>query len=266
MAMASPMAVITLTTDFGASEYVAQMKGVILGIDPNARIVDISHEISSHSVIEGAFVMMSSVPHFKHAVHVGVVDPGVGGKRAPIVFHCEKGLLVGPDNGLLYPAAQRLGLDACYEITNPEATWISKEHEVSDTFHGRDIFAPVAARLALGMKPREVGPRKNRFVRLDIMRCKLTPREASGIVLRVDRFGNVITNIPKAALKSKRSAEASVGRKTFKVRVVRTYSDGKPGELLALASSSGLVELSARECQANEILNAIPGKKVRLVF
>jgi hypothetical protein len=258
------MATITLTTDFGASEYVAQMKGVLMGIYPEARIVDISHDIATHSIIEGAYVMMTTVPHFKYAVHVGVVDPGVGGKRAPIVFHCERGILVGPDNGLLVPAAERLGLDACFEITNPDATWISKDHDVSDTFHGRDIFAPVAARLALGMKPREVGPQKKRFVKLDIMKCKVTPTEATGLVVRVDRFGNVITNIPRSALKARGAVEVSVGKTSYKAKAVRTYSDGKKGELLALASSSGLVELSVRDGRAAEMINAVPGDKFRL--
>jgi len=260
------MAIITLTTDFGASEYVAQMKGVLLGIYPEARIVDISHDIAQQSIIEGAFVMMSSVPHFRHAVHVGVVDPGVGGKRAPIVFHCEKGILVGPDNGLLVPAAERLGLDACYEITNPEATWISKDHEVSDTFHGRDIFAPVAARLALGMKPRHVGPQKKRFVKLDIMKCRVSSNEATGLIVRVDRFGNVITNIPKAALKAKGIVEVSIGKTSYKAKAVHTYSDGKKGELLALASSSGFIELSLREGRASDRMGAVPGDKVRFEF
>lgn len=260
------MAIITLTTDFGSSEYVAQMKGVILGICPESRIVDIAHDIAPGSIIEGAFVMMSSVPHFKHAVHVGVVDPGVGGARAAIVLQCERGILVGPDNGLLVPAAEKLGLETCYEVKNPDAIWISKDHEVSDTFHGRDIFAPVAARLACGMRPREVGPQKKRFVRIELMNSEVTAKGATGLILRADRFGNVITNIPKGALKGRSTVEVSVGRKRLNARAVRTYSDGRSGELLALASSSGLIELSLNGGRAQDKLTASPGKKLLLRF
>jgi len=260
------MAIITLTTDFGSSEYVAQMKGVILGICSEARIVDIAHDIAPGSIIEGAFVMMSSVPHFKHAVHVGVVDPGVGSARAAIVLQCERGILVGPDNGLLVPAAEKLGLETCYEIKNPDATWISKDHEVSDTFHGRDIFAPVAARLACGMRPREVGPQKKKITRIDIIGSKVTSKGAAGLILRVDRFGNVITNIPKKALKGRSSVEVSIDKKWLRARAVRTYSDGRPGELLVLASSSGLIELSVNGGRAQEKLTASPGKKIQLRF
>jgi S-adenosyl-L-methionine hydrolase (adenosine-forming) len=264
------MKLITLTTDFGRSEYVAQMKGVILGIAPEARIIDITHDIGPQSLIEGAFVMMTSVAHFKRAVHVGVVDPGVGSPRRAVVFDCERGILVGPDNGLLVPAAEKLGLGACYEITDPKATFISDDHEVSDTFHGRDIFAPVAARLACShIIPKDVGARIRDFVKHDIMDCKISSTKASGMIVRVDHFGNIITNLPRFILKkvpATGNLEVLVGEKRVSARAVRTYSDGKPGELLILGSSSGFVELSMTLGRAGDTLRAHPGDYVELLF
>jgi S-adenosylmethionine hydrolase len=264
------MKLITMTTDFGRSEYVAQMKGVILGIAPEARIVDITHDIRPQSLIEGAFVMMTSVVHFKRAVHVGVVDPRVGSSRRAVVFDCERGILVGPDNGLLVPAAETLGLGACYEITNPEATFISDGHEVSDTFHGRDIFAPVAARLANShIIPKEVGLRIKDFVKHDIMECNISSTKASGMIVRVDHFGNMITNLPRFILKKVPSSghlEVLIGAKRVTARVARTYSDGKPGEMLLLVSSSGFIEIAMVKGRATDSISAFPGASVEIKF
>ena len=264
------MKFLTLTTDFGCSEYVAQMKGVILGIAPELHIIDISHEIGPQSIIEGAFVMMTSVVHFKRAVHVGVVDPGVGSSRRAVVFDCERGILVGPDNGLLVPAAEKLGLGPCYEIRDMKAAFISDEHEVSETFHGRDIFAPVAARLAHGyIIPKDVGPRVNDFVKLDIMNCKISSTKATGMIVRVDHFGNMVTNLPRYLLKkvpASGNLVVLVGEKRAMARAVRTYSDGNLGELLVLVSSSGFVELSITNGRATDIISAHPGDPVELRF
>jgi S-adenosylmethionine hydrolase len=264
------MKLITLTTDFGRSEYVAQMKGVILGIAPKVWIIDIAHDIGAQSVIEGAFVMMTSVVHFKDAVHVGVVDPGVGGSRRAVVFSCKRGILVGPDNGLLGPAAHKLGLEACYEISDTKVTFISKDHEVSDTFHGRDIFAPVAARLAQGdIVPQDVGGCIRDFVKLDIMDRTVSSAKATGMIVRVDHFGNMITNLPKTVLNNIPASgiiEVLVGKKRMPARVVRTYSDGRPGELLVLSSSSSFVELSMTKGRATDTINAYPGDIVGINY
>jgi len=264
------MKFITLTTDFGSSEYVAQMKGVILGIAPEVHIIDITHDIRPQSLIEGAFVMMTSVVHFKRAVHVGVVDPGVGSSRRAVVFDCEHGILVGPDNGLLVPAAEKLGLGACYEITDSKATYISDSHEVSDTFHGRDIFAPVAARLANSyIIPKDVGARIKDFVKHDIMDCKISSTKASGMIVRVDHFGNMITNLPRFILKKVPASgflEVLIGETRVIARVARTYADGKPGELLVLVSSSGFVELSMAKGHATDRISGFPGASVEIKF
>jgi len=148
-------AIVTLTTDFGAGEYIGAMKGAILTVDPEATIVDIDHSIRPHDIRHGAYVLYAAVPYYPFAAHVGVVDPGVGTKRRAIVCVCEGAFLVGPDNGLLIPAARRLGLKEVREITNRKLG----RPELSDTFHGRDLFAPVAAHLMSGTKVKEWGPR-----------------------------------------------------------------------------------------------------------
>jgi S-adenosylmethionine hydrolase len=262
------MAIITLLTDFGRSEYVAQMKGVIHGIDPDARIVDITHDISPQNIFEGAFVLMSTVPHFKDAVHVAVVDPGVGSDRPAIAIECENGVLVGPDNGLLFPASKKLGLVACYEITNERVM----ATEVSDTFHGRDIFAPAAAHISAGTRVSEVGGiRKGEdMVLLDVEWHKVTSTRAEGRVGRVDRFGNIITNIPRASIEGKLAAgrplNIEAGGEKARARFVRTYSDGEAGEMVSLFSSSGYLEISVRDGSARGHLSIGPGDIVVIRF
>ena len=146
--------IITLTTDFGPGEYVGAMKGSILSVDPEATIVDIDHNIRPHDVRHGAYVLYSAVPYYPFAAHVGVVDPGVGTKRRAILCVAEGAFLIGPDNGLLIPAARRLGIKEVREITNRKLG----RPELSDTFHGRDLFGPAAAHLLSGAKVKDVGP------------------------------------------------------------------------------------------------------------
>lgn len=153
---------ITLTTDFGLGEYTAAMKGVILGINSQGKIIDINHKITAQNIKEAAYVMYSAVPYFPWAVHVGVVDPGVGTDRKGIVIQCENGLLVGPDNGLLIPCARKLGIRKIYEISNKKYM----NDVISNTFHGRDIFAPAAAYLSIGISAEEMGEEISDFWKL----------------------------------------------------------------------------------------------------
>ena len=262
------MKVITLTTDFGHSEYVAQMKGVIHGIAPQARIVDISHDITPQNVIEGAFVLMTTLPYFKAGIHVAVVDPGVGSARRAILIECQRGVLVGPDNGLLVPAARKMGIKACYHILNKDLML----REVSSTFHGRDIFAPVAAHVMTGIEPKEVGmPISERsLVGLDIELHEMGETWAKGMVMRVDRFGNVITNIPEAVigprLQKGREIGIHIGEKESLARPMTTYDNGERGEMLALFSSSGHLEIGVREGSAKARLDARPGDRILIKF
>jgi len=237
--------IITLTTDFGDQSYVAAMKGRILRATPEAMIVDISHSITPHNIHEGAYILWSTLPHFPKAIHVGVVDPGVGTERRCVVMECEMGVLVGPDNGLLWPAASRLGFIGAFEC---ETNRFPDLKEVSKTFHGRDIFAPMAAGLAYGLKPKDVGPRVLDPVRLDLFETIHGGREFECAVLHKDHFGNLILNVIaeefKEAFEPFESITFSFDGKSYSVPFVGTYGDTKPGTLLCTISSSGLLEIS----------------------
>lgn len=254
--------IYTLTTDFGPGEYVGAMKGVLLALDPDATVVDVDHTIRPQDVRHGAYVLRSVAPHYPFAVHIGVVDPGVGTKRRAIVAVCESAFLVGPDNGLLMPAAKRLGLKEVREITNRALL----AREVSDTFHGRDVFAPVAARLMTGTKVREVGPAIRDPVDLDFGKPKPVPGGYEGGVITHDRFGNVITNIPREAVdkrwKTGDSLRVSLGGYDATVRLVRTYAEVASGDFLATYASSGFLEIARRNGSAAAQLGTAPGAPV----
>lgn len=253
---------ITLMTDFGLTEYVAQMKGVIHGINPQVAVIDLCHDVSPQNIFEGAFTLMNTVKHFVGGIHVAVVDPGVGGPRAPIVIECERGVLVGPDNGLLFPAATLLGFRACYEITNRELM----APLVSDTFHGRDIFAPVAAHISKGVAPSEAGPAREGLEKFVVEGYLVGGGRIKGRVGRVDQFGNIITNVPRAAVEA--SLEEGMpllietGGAKSGARFVRTYREGEVGEMVALLSSSGHLEVSVRNGSARDVLGCKAGDEI----
>ncbi len=192
------MVIISLLSDFGLDDpYVAEMKGVILTANPDLKIVDVSHGIERHNVAMGSFILETALSYFpKGSIHVAVVDPGVGTERLPLVVDCKKGILVGPDNGLLVRAAKRLGLNAAYQIDSRRF----EGEKVSFTFHGRDIFARTAARLAAGLKPNVVGAEVKRLVELDIPTVSISNGRASCTVLYVDSFGNVILNLAEESI------------------------------------------------------------------
>jgi S-adenosylmethionine hydrolase len=254
--------IVTITTDFGAGEYVGAMKGAILSVDPEATVIDIDHMIRPHDIRHGAYVMYSAVPYYPFASHVGVVDPGVGTKRRAIVCVCEGAYLVGPDNGLLIPAARRLGLKQVHQITNRK---LGRE-ELSDTFHGRDLFAPVAAHLTSGTKVKDVGPVINDFIDLDFGQPRKRPGGFEGVVITYDRFGNVVTNIPKNVVEKTWAfgdhLTVTVGGYEMTVSLVRSYAMVSPGQFLATLSSSGFLEISRRESNAASQLEAAPGMPV----
>ncbi len=256
--------IYTLTTDFGPGEYVGAMKGALLSIDPDATIVDIDHGIRPQDIRHGAYVLLTALPHFPFAAHLGVVDPGVGTARRGLVAVCEGALLVGPDNGLLIPAARRLGLKEVREITNRKL--LAKE--VASTFHGRDVFAPVAAHLLTGTKVKEVGPAIRDFVELDFGEPKVLPEGLEGVVLTTDRFGNIITNVPRTAVERRwkigSSLHVSLGGYEAPLPLVATYGEVAAGEFLATFSSSGFLEIARREGNAAFQLHISPGLPVVL--
>ncbi|MCL7415714.1 MAG: S-adenosyl-l-methionine hydroxide adenosyltransferase family protein [ANME-2 cluster archaeon] len=244
------MAVISMLSDFGHL-YPAQMKAVILRINPSAVLVDISHHIPAQGIKAGAFALMVSAPYFPEGtVHLAVVDPGVGTSRRPIVVESGAHLFVGPDNGLLIPAAFKLSQDfKVWEITNPELFLI-----LSSTFHGRDIFAPVAARLSLGMAASDVGNEIADFVELDLGTLQVIDGKVRGQVVYVDSFGNVITNIPGEFVIKRFKFGDMLDICGTTMPFVHTYISVKEGAPLALVGSHGYLEISVNLGNAVELL------------
>ena len=253
------MSLITLLSDFGPGKYVAAMKGVILSINPEVRLIDVDHGISPQNIREGAFVLASVVPYFPAGIHVAVVDPGVGGPRKPLVIQGERGLLIGPDNGLLLPAAARLGEWKAYELSN-EAY---QRKEVAETFHGRDVFAPAAGHLSLGVPPSEMGERVSSPVELDFGDYEVTEDTVRGEILFEDRFGNLITNVPGQGLPTWVTFEGQYVLEaggTHEVPFVRTYSAHEPGKALLTISSDGYLEIAVNWGHAREIVGVGAGE------
>ncbi len=252
------MSLITLLSDFGPGKYVAAMKGVILSINPEARIVDIDHDVSPQNVLEGSFALASAVNYFPEALHVAVVDPGVGSSRRPLVVECERGLLVGPDNGLLFPAAQVLGFEGAFEVKE-EKYCLPK---ASSTFHGRDVFAPVAAHLSLGVAPESVGPPVRDMMELHFGTYHVSELEVKGEVVFEDRFGNLITNVPAEALPTwlapGRTAEVELAD-TRELPFHQNYASGEEGEPLLTISSDGFLEIAVNRGRASNLLQARQG-------
>ena len=246
---------ITLTTDFGEGSYVAQMKGVILSLCPDARMVDITHHVSAGDVREGAYLLECTVPAFaEDSVHLAVVDPGVGTDRRALAVRFARRTLVAPDTGLLTPFLEVA--DEVHEITE-ERLFLP---EVSPTFHGRDIFAPVAAHLAGGELLATVGPA------LDGEPVKLDDLHAEGevgLVLHVDRFGNLVTNFPSEALLDRPDAFLSGPGAVVKSRA-RTFDEAAAGEPFLYAGSGGRLEVAVPRGSAAAALEWDRGTELRL--
>ena len=262
--MNSPKAppIIALLTDFGTRDhFVGVMKGVIAGICPQARIIDISHDIEPQNVAQGAFVLHVSRRYFPdETVFVCVVDPGVGTERRPVAVRAGGSWFAGPDNGLLYPEWEsrtpRVD-DAIVELDNPDF-WLE---DVSGTFHGRDIFAPVAAHLALGVAATEMGAYVTDLVGLSIAKPKpLDDGSTQLVVLHVDRFGNLVTNMRSDALPHQRSSVTfSIGG----VEAAGVQANFASSEkLIAVAGSSGYIELAVPGGSAAEALDSGLGATV----
>ncbi len=246
------MPLISLTTDFGGL-YPAAMKAVILGINPDVRIVDITHSIRRAGIREGAFALYSLVRYFPQGtVHIGVVDPGVGTSRRALAVKAgstgKKQFFVCPDNGLLIPAARRLGEMEVYEITNSE---LMLKSGVSATFHGRDIFAPVGAYLSKGIPIETVGPRISNFVDLDFGNFGIDGPFLIGEVIFADSFGNVITNIPEDTILKFSSFGSQVEVNGRRVPFVQTYAFVRQEEPLILVGSHGFLEIAVNKGNAS---------------
>jgi len=247
---------ISLLTDFGlADTYVGQLKGAILSIAPSATIVDLSHAVAPQDVAAGAFALWSAVGALPDgSIHVAVVDPGVGSARRGLALRTARGdVFVGPDNGLLMPAAERLGgIRHCVELTQA-GYW---RPNPSSSFHGRDIFGPVAAHLSLGVPLDALGPAIGDPCPYSIP----APNGDQGEVIHVDTYGNLVTNFASVALPERFHVRIA-GRA---VAYAPYYAAVAPGELLALVGSAGLLEISARDASAAQLLNVARGTRVIL--
>ena len=240
------MTIITLTSDFGLIDpYVGIMKGVILGIAPDVRLVDLTHEIPPQDIEEAAFAVRSALLYFPlGTVHLVVVDPGVGSARRPLLVTTERGAFVGPDNGIFSFVLSEPGAQA-WVLDRPQY-WLP---EPSRTFHGRDIFAPIAAHVASGVAPSALGMRVDDPITLPLSVPERTGNgEIVGCVMHVDRFGNLITNVPGHWLSQARWECEIAGASVTGPR--ETYAAAAPGELVLLISSSGMAEVAVRDGSA----------------
>ena len=248
------MGIITLTTDFGERDpYVGMMKGVILSINPNARIADITHGISAGSILEGSTIIKEAYRYFPSGtVHVGVIDPGVGGERRPIAVASKGHFFVGPDNGLFWQViAAHQGTEVIH--LTEKRYWMDA---VSSTFHGRDIFAPVAAHLSRGIDPYLMGAKIDDPVSLAYPLVRREQDLLVGEVIRADHFGNLVTNIAAGDLAeflSSKGLSVAIGGLVLK-GIHTTYGDVAEGEPLALIGSSNVLEIAVNRGSAREKL------------
>ena len=256
--------IITLTTDFGLDDiYAGVMKGVILSINPACTIVDITHAVAPQDVAAGALALETACPYFPQgAIHVAIVDPGVGGGRRPIVLVTERGMFVGPDNGIFSFVLSGPGLKAVYELT-------AKDYFLPDpsaTFHGRDIFAPAAAHLSKGVQPEKMGRRIDNPVVLPAAAPVLQGDMLEGRVMHIDRFGNLITTIRRDMLEGfVRDDRIQAECRGFAItRQLTFYEAARDEELFCIIGSSGRLEISLKNGSAAARLGASRGDSIVL--
>jgi S-adenosylmethionine hydrolase len=257
--------IITLTTDFGLKDgFVGVMKGVIWGICPSAQIADISHQIAPQNVLEGALVLGRAFLFFPPGtVHLGVVDPGVGTARRPIAARLGDHLFVGPDNGLFtlaYRKADKERWPVRIVHLIRAAHFLPK---ISATFHGRDIFAPVAARLAVGGSLDELGPTVDDPQRLALPEAQRIPGGWKAHLIGIDSFGNLATDLPVDLLRAGFDVRVRLGGHEVQ-GLSRSYAEGTPGQLIALADSSGMLELAVVNGSAAGMTGARVGDELEV--
>lgn len=253
--------IIALLTDFGPFDaYAGIMKGVILGINPDAKLVDITHHVSPQNVDEGAFILNNAHRFFpEHTLFTVVVDPGVGSKRKILLVKAENQLFLAPDNGILkyifyaHPDAE------VFHINNEEYFL----PVISSTFHGRDIFAPVAGHLSAGVLPSRMGERISDFIRGEVHLPEISEQQITGEILYFDHFGNAVSNIDRRALRHFKSFNIQIGETNFSKLSV-SYSDIKAGEPLAIIGSNNTIEISINRDSARERLSLKQGDRVEI--
>jgi S-adenosyl-L-methionine hydrolase (adenosine-forming) len=259
---------VTFLSDFGLrDDFVGACHGVIAGIAPDARVIDITHGIEPQQVLQGALVLGNTLPYMPVGVHLAVVDPGVGGKRRAVCLRSGDGrLYVGPDNGLLVRAAERLGgIAGAWELT--ERTYMLER--VSATFHGRDVFSPVAAHLATGVAPEKLGPEVEAatLVRLEIPEPELGTRRLRATVLYVDRYGNIQLNVTREhaeqiGVTPGGRVELDLGQERFFAVSARTFADARAGEIILYEDAYENLAVAINGGSAAQVLGSGPGDAV----
>lgn len=254
------MCTVTLTTDFGeGSSYVAAMKGALLAVNPAARIMDLTHSIPPQNLTATAYFLGDVLPWFPAGtIHVVVVDPGVGSGRAILCVEWARQIILVPDNGCWAPILRGDGPPPRVYRLEVRRFWRS---EVSVTFHGRDIFAPVAGHLSLGVTPADLGPPVTDWVSLTLPSPRVTADSVRGEVVMVDRFGNLLTNVAAADIMGQRIVE--IGGRII-AKSVKTYGDAEPGTLVALMGSTGRLEIAVVSGSAADRLGLGIGANVEL--
>ncbi len=254
--------ILTLLSDFGLSDvYVGVMKGEIAKINPHLTVIDLTHEIPAQNIAAARFCLMNAYAYFPQgSVHVAVVDPGVGSKRRSLAIKFAQGFLVGPDNGIFSGVLAQSPAIAAVELTSIQY-WRSSQP--SNTFHGRDIFAPVGAHLASGVPISQLGTKVDidTLVQLNIQNIAVTSTGITGCIQYIDRFGNLITNIPGTTVENK---TWNVLVKELSIPGCQTYSDVVPGKILALTGSHGYIEIAVANGNAQKQLQLAWGATVQV--
>lgn len=254
--------IITLLTDFGTKDhYVGAMKGVILSINPQCILIDITHEVHKQNIREGAFILANAFKYFpKGTIHLAVVDPGVGSERKPILIRTKNYFFIGPDNGIFTIAAIKDKIKRIIQLTNRKY-FLSN---ISSTFHGRDIFAPVAGYLSLGIKPNVFGKEVDKWVKLDLREPGIKKNKLLGEIIYIDNFGNLVSNVDRGLfLKFIEGLSFIIKIKNRKISDIKNgYWEGKDGEVIALFGSGNYLEISVKNGSARRVLNAKTGDPI----
>jgi S-adenosylmethionine hydrolase len=260
---------VTFLSDFGLQDdFVGTCHGVIKRIAPETQIIDITHGIPPTEILQGALVLANTIPYMPVGVHLAVVDPGVGGSRRPLALRDAEGrLYVGPDNGLLVPAAERAGIETARELANPAYAL----EIVSRTFHGRDLFAPAAAHLARGVDPAELGPPldPDALVRLDLPQPRLGETRIDATALYVDSFGNIALNLTRdhadaAGIVPGTQVELELAGERYYAVAARTFADARAGDIILYEDSYRNMSLAINRGNAAQLLHATAGQAVRI--
>ena len=262
---------ITFLSDFGLKDdFVGTCHGVIKRIAPDSEIIDITHGIPAQSVLQGALVLANTIGFMPVGVHLAIVDPGVGGPRRPLALRDSDGrMYVGPDNGLLLPAASRSGVEAAHELANPAYALES----ISRTFHGRDLFSPAAAHLAIGVPLAELGPPidPEGLVRLDLPTPVVADGAITATMLYVDSFGNIALNLDRDDVQAfgigpGTRVELELAGERYYAVVARTFADARAGDVILYEDSYKNMSIAISRGSAARMLHASPGQQIKITF